>query len=69
LVSTNSLNDSTLNDNSYVERNLRKKDFIFSYDIINTFLEHAGKVQSWNYRDIQHAPLALTFLLTSTRPF
>ncbi|GES93188.1 integral membrane protein [Rhizophagus clarus] len=31
---------------------------IFLYGIINTFLEHTGKDQSWNHRDVQHATLA-----------
>jgi hypothetical protein len=31
---------------------------VFAYGITNTFLEHTGKDDAWNHRDLQHASLA-----------
>jgi hypothetical protein len=61
----NLLPSNNFDDNNEENRNNDKITFsliesfiIFSYGIINTFLEHTGKDPSWHHRDIQHATLA-----------
>lgn len=57
ISSLDNFNDEK-NQKGKISFSLLESIIIFSYGITNTFLEHIGKDQSWNHRDIQHATLA-----------